>query len=881
MSGSGSVLRGKGRFLVALYVLLLIASHGVRRDTATTSVTLESEGDATRRFFSLQAVAGEERTDDPVLLSWLDTPTTGGPPAAGPATPVMLIHGSPGQGVDFRNMLPVLAERRRVLAPDLPGFGRSDHAVPDYSIQAHAGYLLQLLETEQIEQVHLVGYSMGGGVALHLYNLAPERIASVTLLSAIGVQELELFGNYRMNHLVHGAQLFLLKTVLEGVPHFGLLDGGMLDIPYARNFYDTDQRPLREILLHLEPPVLVYHGRDDSLVPFAVATEHARLVPQAMLEAVDGNHFGVFTQGDEIARSVADFLAKVENGTASSRQQADPARVTAARKPFDPADWPRASGITLLVLMLLIALATLVSEDLTCIATGLIVAQGRIGFVPGALACFIGIFLGDLLLYLAGRWIGGPALTRAPLKWFLSRERVEQGSRWFRRRGPIVIGLSRFTPGTRLPTYFAAGMFRTGFWRFSLYFLVAAGLWTPALVAFSMLAGSDVLLYLSWMERYGAAGMIALAVVLLIVVRFLAPLVTWRGRRKLRGKILRILRWEFWPPWLFYPPIVLHILLLGLRHRSMTLFTAANPAIPAGGFIAESKSAILEGLIHDDTREQIARFTLLPASAASEENLRQARHFMEQEQLDFPIVLKPDIGQRGSGVRILRTPDQLEAGIQDLQEDMILQEYAPGVEFGVFWYKLPGDDGGVIFSITEKVIPELTGDGRRTLERLILEDRRAVAMADLYLASRPDASDFIPQKNEQIPLAELGTHCLGAVFLDGGWVNGPGLADAMDRISRKYQGFWFGRYDIRVENPADLTRGKRFKVIELNGVTSEATHIYDPQNSVFQAWRVLREQWSIAFDIGARNRDRGTRPATVRELFRLVRQYRAESSRRG
>ena len=97
-------------------------------------------------------------------------------------------------------------------------------------------------------------------------------------------------------------------------------------------------------------------------------------------------------------------------------------------------------------------------------------------------------------------------------------------------------------------------------------------------------------------------------------------------------------------------------------------------------------------------------------------------------------------------------------------------------------------------------------------------------MADLYLASRPDASDFIPQKNEQVPLAELGTHCLGAVFLDGGWVNGPRLAEAMDRISGKYQGFWFGRYDIRVEDPADLTHGKRFKVIELNGVTSEATN---------------------------------------------------------
>jgi hypothetical protein len=60
-------------------------------------------------------------------------------------------------------------------------------------------------------------------------------------------------------------------------------------------------------------------------------------------------------------------------------------------------------------------------------------------------------------------------------------------------------------------------------------------------------------------------------------------------------------------------------------------------------------------------------------------------------------------------------------------------------------------------------------------------------------------------------------------------------------------------------------------VVELNGVTSEATHIYDPSNSLLNGYRVLMKQWRIAFEIGARNRRQGVEPASVRQLFRLLR----------
>src|SRR4051794_37612457 len=116
--------------------------------------------------------------------------------------------------------------------------------------------------------------------------------------------------------------------------------------------------------------------------------------------------------------------------------------------------------------LLLIALATFVSEDLTCIATGALIASGMLGFIPGVLACIAGIFAGDLLLYLAGRWIGRPILSWKPVRKVLTNEKLDRASKWLSDRGAYVVIFSRFTPGLRLPTYLAAGLLKTRFWTF-------------------------------------------------------------------------------------------------------------------------------------------------------------------------------------------------------------------------------------------------------------------------------------------------------------------------------------------------------------------------------------------------------------------------------
>jgi len=138
---------------------------------------------------------------------------------------------------------------------------------------------------------------------------------------------------------------------------------------------------------------------------------------------------------------------------------------------------------------LLIALGTLVSEDLTCIATGVLIAQGRVGFVEGTLACISGIFAGDMALYLLGRIAG----DRRVLGHWISPERIATASEWIETRGWKVVIVSRFTPGLRLPTYVAAGLLQSRFWVFAGYFLLASVLWTPLLVGATTAFGEQAL----------------------------------------------------------------------------------------------------------------------------------------------------------------------------------------------------------------------------------------------------------------------------------------------------------------------------------------------------------------------------------------------------
>jgi pimeloyl-ACP methyl ester carboxylesterase/membrane protein DedA with SNARE-associated domain len=852
--------------LGSVYMVALAASYYERWEYQKHPVPLS----AGMRAVTVSAIDGDRAIPGGVRIAYREAP---GQNPTDPI-PVVLIHGSPGSSEALERLMLQLQGPRRLIAPDLPGFGASSSDLPDYSFRAHAAYVWEMLDRLGIQRVHLVGFSMGGGVVLNMAQIAPDRVASLTMLSAINVQEMELLGDYHLNHAVHGAQLAGLWVLKVGLPRFGWLNQGDMGVAYARNFYDSDQRPLRGILRTYNGPMLILHGQDDPLVPVEAALEAHRLVPQSELDLFPNNHFMVFMDPRPLVPFLSNFLDEVESGRAVIRATAPPERVAAASQPMDTRHWPKPGFVTLVVMLLSLALATFLSEDLACITAGVLVAEGRMNLLPAVLACFVGIFVGDMLLFLVGRWVGRPAIASAPLRWLIRPGALEDASGWLSRNGAATIFASRFVPGTRLPTYLAAGVLHTSARRLVAYFLLAAAIWTPLVVGISAGLGLPFL-HSGFLARQPLSIKLVIGgAVLFLLTRLGVTLATYRGRRGLARRWKRLVRWEFWPPYVFYPPVVIYVLYLGLRSRGLTLFAAANPAIPASGFVGESKSDILEHL--KGAGDWLPRWTLLPAEEASE-RIAKAEEFLRASGLELPVVLKPDAGQRGSGVAVIRSSDQLCEYLSHAAFSVILQEYVPGREFGVFYYRRPDHARGRVFSVTEKRMPVLVGDGKRTLEELILADDRAVCMSTFYLHKNSERAKQVPPAGEHVQLVEIGTHCRGAIFLDGSETITSALEEVIDRIAKTFPGFFFGRFDIRVPSVEDFSRGLNLKVVELNGVTSEATHIYDPKLGLWEAYRVLFEQWRIAFEIGDRNRALGTRPTTVRELIAMIRQYRQQS----
>lgn len=336
----------------------------------------------------------------------------------------------------------------------------------------------------------------------------------------------------------------------------------------------------------------------------------------------------------------------------------------------------------------------------------------------------------------------------------------------------------------------------------------------------------------------------------------------------------RARRWEFWPAWLFYIPIVFYILWLGLRFRRPTAFTAANPAFETGGVVGESKAAALTPL-QNNAPDTVAAFEMIGDAQATEARIAQARRFVDAGS-GFPVVLKPDIGCRGRGVAVIRNDAQLVAYLQDAPGDVLIQRYVGGEEFGVFIYRAPQTGEAVIYSITHKCFPSLLGDGERSLATLIEDDPRARLIAPLLWQRFADRLHEVPARGERFTLVEIGSHCRGSLFLDASPLATPALRATVERIFAAIPGFHFGRLDLRCPYAAALSAGAPLQVLEVNGVTAEAAHIYQPDTPLRVGYASIFRQWRIAFEIGAEQAARG---APVTGPFELLRLFRADLRR--
>jgi membrane protein DedA with SNARE-associated domain len=513
---------------------------------------------------------------------------------------------------------------------------------------------------------------------------------------------------------------------------------------------------------------------------------------------------------------------------------------------------------------------TLVSEDLTTIGVGLLVLDGRIDPALGIAACAVGILLGDAGLWAVGRFAVRRAVTLpfSPLK-RLSRERVASLGRLLDARLAPTVLATRALPGTRLPFYVAAGAIGTRPLAFAFWTALSVLLWVPLVVlAVSAFGGRVAGPLEAWLGR----GWLALLVTLPLVLAAMEgarALATSRQRSRLAAGVSRIWRWEFWPSWLFYAPVVPWVGWLALRYRGLGTLALANPGIPEGGFVGESKFDILQTLPAEWTLPAVRLQPGDPRARTAE--LSTA---MSHRGWTFPVVLKPDVGQRGTGVRVVRNLDEASGYFQCVAAAVVAQVFHPGpFEAGIFYYRMPDEAHGRIFSVTDKRFPFAVGDGRSTLEELVWQHPRLRMQARRFLERLGTAAGRVPGVGERVALAVAGNHAQGTMFLDGQALVTPALERRIDQIARAVPGFFIGRFDVRYADPEAFRAGDDLAIVELNGATSESTNIYDPSRTLRDAYRTLFRQWQLVFRIGSMNRRLGHRPVTARRLVGLALAY--------
>lgn len=788
--------------------------------------------------------------------------------------PVLLLHGAANDGISLEEMAREIVRTgaaSRVIVPDLPGAGASQREVADYSIQATAGEMFELLNALGIEKVNVLGFGQGGGAAIYMAHQAPERVKSLALVSSAGAQEFELLGNHIVNKIVYTFHLGFFKLAQDVLPHFGLMDAGNVNKAFARVLWDSDMSDLKQFLRDWQGPLFLAHGNDDIVTPVVAAEYTAKLAPQARTHFSPGGHYVFLDNPIALADDYAAFLAKVAvPAEAGKLCRENPVPATEAFPPIEAAH-----GVRVLVLMLVILVCTFVAEDPTCLASGLLVAQGLIEFIPATIACLVGIFIGDSVLYIIGRFLGRPVLRKAPFKWIISEQEVDRMSDWFDKnpKGFALIVSSRFIPGSRVPTFVAAGIMKLNMAKLILLFFIAAAVWTPPLILLAEKVGAGVIdKFKEW--HHNAAWIVIGAILgLWLITHYVIPAFTWRGRRRHVMMRRQWTRHEFWPHLILAIPPMLHYLWQSVIHRSFTLFTLANRGLGAdGGLPAGSKFEHYTKFLSDKSNADVAavsvKTVLVPLNENLDRRTEDVLSRMRENGIAFPCVMKPEIGDGGVGVCIVRSREHLRNWLEVNPDPAVLQEYVGGNEYEIVWSRRPGRAGGRIQTVVQKDFVVVKGDGERKLEDLIWADDKAVSDGKLFSKLNFRDANRVLAAGESYALAPIGSRIKGANFVSRPELRAGTLADVIDRLADACGDVHYLVLDIRAESDSDLAAGKNIRITGVKGAGATAGTIFDGYVRMGMAYSRAFRQMNYCFGIGAEVRDeQGAKPSL--SAFRL------------
>lgn len=545
---------------------------------------------------------------------------------------------------------------------------------------------------------------------------------------------------------------------------------------------------------------------------------------------------------------------------------------------------------------------TFIHEDAAILAAAFSNVEHGLPLVYAYSSVYLGIVTGDILIYGLGRF----AQSNVWLRSKIIGPKIEKAKLWLESNLVRVLVLCRITPGLLFPTFVACGWFKIPFGRFAIVSILSGAIYSSIVLTAIIYFGDAVLVHLDYWAWGLLFGLIALLSVwnlfksrgkgeddafariervpsFISVVKNRMPILQRHhmGMPSIAGVKRFVSFAEQLPNGLFYIPVGLRWLYLSLRYRSLTLPTVSNPMIETGGFWGESKSDVMSQ-VGDSQQRWIADFVTLHRNGnGAKADFVAALSLMQSKGLSFPLVVKPDIGWQGYGVRLVDSSDNLQQYISAYPtgERMVIQRQVPfDGEAGIFYVRIPGESKGQILSVTLRYFPYVYGDGHSTLRALIQRSPRTKIKAAFFLGARAEHAGFetqyldsIPVKDEMVRLSFIGSIRVGGLYRDAAHLITPELVSRFDEIAQSMPEFYYGRFDVRFESTEKLKDGIGFSIIEINGAGSEAISAWDPEVPFFKLYSELFKAQSLLFKVADRNRKRGFKPTGLIAFVKAAR----------
>jgi len=322
--------------------------------------------------------------------------------------------------------------------------------------------------------------------------------------------------------------------------------------------------------------------------------------------------------------------------------------------------------------------------------------------------------------------------------------------------------------------------------------------------------------------------------------------------------IKRITNWEAWPFKLIYAPITPVWLWYILRSRAIWFFTPSNPKLTFGGMEGEPKKEMYELL---PKALYPATFNVLP-----KEDFNTINSKLQQYQITYPLIVKPEIGGQGILFRKLDTEAAFLHYHSMMPFEYIVQQLVHyPMEVSVFYIRYPNAAKGIVTGFLHKIPLQVTGDGIHTLEELILEHPKGKKRTAELQTKHSEKWNTVIAAGETYMLSYAANHNRGAHFVDLKDQIDEKLVGIFDTISHNINDFFYGRYDIMCASVEDLKKGKNFSILEYNGCGAEPNHFYDTGYTLFGAYKEILKHWKALYQISKYNSQQGIKPWSLQK----------------